>query len=85
MSHKCHKCHKSVIREWNKLDIHERSSTSFSKALLSFIKPTEKKIYNIYDRVGTKLLTRLRLVFRHLREHKFQHNFENNLDPIPLR
>ena len=32
---------------------------SFFKALLNFIRPGEKKIYNIHDQVGMKLLARL--------------------------
>ena len=30
------------------------------------------------------MLTRLRLGFSHLREHKFRHNFQDTIDPICL-
>ena len=74
-----------VIKEWNKLDPNKRScqsSESFRKALLNFIRPSENKIFKIYDQVGIKLLTRLRLGLSHLREHKFWHNFEDTLNPL---
>ena len=64
------------ITEWNKLE------ASFRKALLNFIRPSENKIFNIHDQVGIKLLTRLRLVFSHLPEHKFRHNFGDTLNPL---
>ena len=31
---------------------------------------------------GVKLLTRLRLDFSHLNEHKFRHNFDNIINPM---
>ena len=37
---------------------------------------TEKKensLFSVYDPLGVKLLTRLRLQFSHLNEHKFRH------------
>ena len=74
-----------VIMEWNKLDPNKRScqsSESFRKALLNFIRPSENKIFSIYDQVGIKLLTRLKLGLSHLREHKFWHNFEDTLNPL---
>ena len=36
----------------------------------------------IYDLLGIKLLTRLRLGFSHLSEHKFRHNFADSLNPL---
>ena len=66
------------IKEWNKLNPDIRNLDShamFRKKLLTFIIPSEKAIYNIYDPQGSKLLKRLRLGFSHLREHKFRHNF----------
>ena len=50
--------------------------------LLKLIKPLENSIYNIHDPLGIKLLTRLRLDFSHLREHKFRHNFRDTLNPM---
>ena len=36
-------------------------------------------VYNIHDPIGLKFLTRLRVNFSHLREHKFRHNFLDTL------
>ena len=61
----------NVINEWNKLDTDIRSSTSynlFCNTLLKFTRPVQRKIFNINDSVGIKLLTRLRLDFSHLRD-----------------
>ena len=41
----------------------------------------QKPTYNIHDIAGIRLLTKLRLNFSALNEHKFSHNFEC-LDPI---
>ena len=56
-------------------DIHTSASyTSYSEALLIFVRSNENEIYKIRDQVVTKLLTRVRLWFSHLREHKFWHD-----------
>ena len=39
-------------------------------------------VYDIQYSIGLKLLTRLRLKFSHLREHKFRHNFRDTLNPL---
>ena len=75
----------NVINEWNKLDTVIRSSTSynlFRNTLLNFIRPVQRKTFNINDSVGVKLLTRLRLGFSHLREHKFRQSFRDILNPL---
>ena len=38
----------------------------------------------MFDPSGLKLLTRLRLGFSHLNEHKFRHNFRDCLNPLRL-
>ena len=46
----------------NELDLDIRSSTSYSlfrNTLLKFIRPVQRKTFNINDSVGVKLLTRL--------------------------
>ena len=71
--------------DWNKLDPKIRNCTSylrFKNALIYFIRPAENKIFNVHDEVGIKLLTRLRLGFSHLPEHKFRHNFADTLNPL---
>ena len=39
-------------------------------------------IYNIHNPLGVKYLTRLRIGFTHLKEHKFKNNFEDSIDPM---
>ena len=39
-------------------------------------------IYNIHNPLVAKYLTRLRIGFSHLKEHKFKHNFEDSVDPM---
>ena len=57
----------------------------FRKKLLTFIRPLENVTYGIYDPLGVRLLNRLRLGFKHLREHKFRHNFADTLNPLCSR
>ena len=73
------------IKEWLKLGDEIRSiesSKQFKKTILDFIRPKENSIYAIHDISGLKLLTRLRLNFSHLNEHKFRHNFKDTINPI---
>ena len=75
----------STLIEWNNLDINIRNSESyaiFKKSILRFIRPSENPIFNCHNSSGIKLITRLRLDFSHLREHKFKHNFQDTLNPI---
>ena len=68
----------SIIIEWNKLDQDIRYAESyalFRKHLLSFIRPEASGIFNVHNAKGITLLTRLRVGFSHLKEHKFRHNF----------
>ena len=54
----------------------------FKSRLLSFIRPNQSNIFNIFAPVGLKLLTRLGLGLSHLNEHKFRHNFQDCLNPL---
>ena len=75
----------NVITEWSKLDINIKSMTSytaFKNALLSFIRPKHVDTFGIHNPIGLQLLTRLRLGFSHLNEHKFRHNFRDFLNPL---
>ena len=42
----------------------------------------QRSLFSINDPVGVKLLTRLRLQFSQLNEHKFRHNFEDCMSPM---
>ena len=60
------------ISEWNKLDPALRNAKSYSifrKLLLKIGRPSPNHIYKIYDPLGLKLLTRLRLGLSYLNEH----------------
>ena len=75
----------STIIEWNKLDQDIRNAESyalFRKHLLSFIRPEANNIFNVHNAKGIKLLTRLRVGFSHLKEHKFRHNFVDAINPL---
>ena len=61
----------STIIEWNKLDQGIRNAESFRKHLLSFIRLEANNMFNADKAKGIKLLTRLRVGFSHLKQHKF--------------
>ena len=75
----------SAISEWNKLDsyiINAESFEVFKKRFLKLIRPLPNSIFNIHNPLGIKYLTRLRVGFSHLKEHKFRHNFQDSIDPM---
>ena len=60
----------------------DKSEFPFKKSLLAVIRPKMSPVYKINDPLGIKLLTRLRVNFSHLREHKFRHNFLDTINPL---
>ena len=75
----------STLSDWFKLDPAIRNSESiaiFKNKLLSFIRPVPSNVYNIFDPIGLKFLTRLRIGFSHLNEHRFRHNFQDCINPL---
>ena len=77
----------SALSDWFNLDENIRSLQSisvFKNKLLSFIRPIQSNIFNIFDPIGITLLTRLRLDLSHLNEHKFRHNFQDCMNPLCL-
>ena len=58
------------------------SVNKFKETIISFIRSKENSVFAIHDTKGIKLLTRLRLNFSHLNEHKFRHGFKNTVDPM---
>ena len=73
------------VREWNKLDNNIRDAESikqFKSMLKNFFSLNQRSLFSIHDPVGVKLLTRLRLQFSHLNEHKFRHNFKDCVSPM---
>ena len=68
----------STLNDWYKLDETIRNSESisiFRSRLLLFIRTRESNVFNIFDPIGLKFLTRLRLGFSHLYEHRFRHEW----------
>ena len=74
------------INEWNNLTVQIRNSKSVS-ALKKLIKCKKKEnsIFAIYDPLGVKLLTHLRLQFCHLNEHKFKHCFGDTINAVCMQ
>ena len=75
----------SVIIEWKKLDLEICNSDFleiFKKTLLNFIRRNSNNVRNINNPLELKLLTRLRIGFSHIKEHKFKHNFQDSVDPL---
>ena len=75
----------SAITEWNKLDCFVKNADSFhvlKKHIPDFIRPLPNSIFNIHNPLGIKYLTRLRIEFSHLKEHKFRQNFQDSVDPM---
>ena len=74
------------ISEWNKLDPDLRNAKSYStfrKSLLTSGQPSPNNIYKIYDPLGLKLLTRLRLGLSDLNiEHRFNDNFDSCINAL---
>ena len=73
------------ISQWNILDGHIRnlpSIATFKCAILGFIHPVPAPMFKINRLSGFVFLTRLRVGFSHLCEHKFKHSFLDIVDPI---
>ena len=76
----------NALFEWNLLDDETRNSKSlpqFKDKLLKIIRPLGNSTYKIWDISGVKLLTKLRVQFSALNEHRFKHAF-NCLSPVCL-
>ena len=73
-----HTYSKNCVREWNQLDQSIRNCptiSGFKSQLAHLVRPTEKSIFGVHDIEEVRLLTRLRVQFNDLREHKFRHRF----------
>ena len=58
------------------------SIKKFKKTLIKVIRTKENPVFGVSEFYGIKLLTRLRLNFSHLNEHKFRHNFNDMINPM---
>ena len=66
------------ITAWNDLDPDIRNAptiSSFKKSLISNIRPIQKSLHGIVNRCESSIITRLRVHFSDLHEHKFDQNF----------
>ena len=74
------------ITNWNLLDVSLSSTPSyhiFKNSLIKFIRPKGNSFYSIRDNDGIRLLTKIRVTFSDLRDHRFNHNF-NCTSPVCL-
>ena len=58
------------------------SINTFKSSILNFVRPTENSVFEVHSIKGAKLLTRLRLDFSHLNEHKFRNNFNDTINSM---
>ena len=66
------------ISHWNELDDSVKnlpSISSFKEHLIKFIRPP-RRTFDICDRFGISLLTKIRVGFSDLRDHRFNHKFQ---------
>ena len=71
------------IKIWNSLADSVKSLPTLSRFkdhLYQFIRPKGSGYYGIHDKHGIKLLTKIRVEFSDLRDHRYNHNF-NCLSP----
>ena len=71
------------IKTWRNLSEELRNINSINKfksSILNFVSSTETSVFEVHDIKGVKLLTRLRLDFSHINEHKFRHNFNDTIN-----
>ena len=74
-----------TTKEWNNLSPEIPKSVSyevFKNSSLKCIRTSPNRLFNVCNGLGIKLLTRLRLVLSHLREHKFNHHFQGTTNPL---
>ena len=72
-------------KAWTNLNEELRNIESiktFKLSILDFVRTRESSVFSVHDINGLKLLTRLRLNFSHLNEHKFRHNFNDTINPM---
>ena len=59
-----------------------KSTKRLKSMFKEFFNLKQRSLFAIHDPVGVKLLSRLRLKFSHLNEHKFRHNFKDAASPM---
>ena len=77
-----------TVNEWNNLDNITESSElylTFRKRMLNLVRSKCNDAYGIYNPTESKLLTRLRLVLSHFKDHELSHNFKGCINPLCWR
>ena len=77
----CSKECENLSEELRKID----SIKTFRLSILNFVRSKENFVLAVHDINGLKLLTRLRLNFSHLNEHKFRHNFNDTINSMCVK
>ena len=54
----------------------------FEESYTKFIRPELKQVFNVDSNEKLKFLTRIRLGWSHLADHKFKRNFQDFVNPI---
>ena len=70
----------NFLPEWNLLDTNIRDSNTlevFKNKSLGVLRPINKPVYNVYNIAGIRKLTKFRVNFSALNEHRFQHSFDS--------
>ena len=73
-----HTYFQNCVREWNQLNQSIRNCptiSGFKQQLVRLVRPTKKSTFGAHDIEGVRLLTRSRVQFSDLREHRFRHRF----------
>ena len=73
-----HTYFQNCMREWNQLDESTESSptvSAFERELTRLIRPPKKLLFGFHNIEEVQLLTRLRVEFSDLREHRFRTQF----------
>ena len=67
---------------FSKILRNSKSISVFKEKILNFIPPSPNFFFDHQNPKGIKIITRLRLVQSHLREHKFKHSFQDTINPL---
>ena len=73
-----------TIKAWKNLENEAKlkpSVQNFKKHLNDFIRPPGHSLYGVSDKYGIKLLTKIRVTFSDLRDHRLNHNV-NSKNPL---
>ena len=55
---------------------------NFNKTPIKIVRKKGNSVFGVSVIYSIKLLTRLRLTYSHLNEHKFRHNFNDTINPM---